>query len=232
MTTEFDMTVTTFDIHDSGTVVRDLEEAARHLRRSETVPDSVLGLVTDLCKDIGEADLDAVSDVSPAAWMAIQSAALRALGATGESDDREQRRKLRLLVEELRFRLARLAEEQPISDGRPIKDVVRWLDRAWNVSQSAKGEVFGVSDRTWQRWASPNETSAPSGDEDREVRLMARLVNDLRFLLTANGVLAWVTSELPDLGGRTPLDVVHSGDVEGLQQLLTVVGRARAGSAG
>lgn len=232
MPTDFDMPVTAFDIRDPETVVRDLEEAARVLRGSETVPRSVLELVADLCEDIGNADLDEASDISPAAWMAVQSAALRAFGAVHESDGREQRRKLRLLIEELRFRLARLAEDQPISDGRPIKDVVRWLDHAWNVSQSVKGGLFGVSDRTWQRWASPKETSEPSGDEDRQVRLIARLVNDLRFLLTANGVLDWVTSELPDLGGRTPLDVVRNGDVKGLQRLLTVVGRARAGVAG
>lgn len=232
MPTEFDMTVTTFDIHEPGTVVRELEEAARRLRGSATVPDSVLALVNHLCEDIGNADLDAAPEISPVAWMAVQSAALRALRAVHESDPREQRRQLRLLIEELRFRLARLAEDQPISEGRPIKDVVRWLDRTWNVSQSVKGELFGVSDRTWQRWASPNETSEPSGDEDRQVRLVARLVNDLRFLLTANGVLAWVRSELPDLGGRTPLDIVRSGDVDGLQELLTVVGRARAGAAG
>jgi hypothetical protein len=226
------MTVTAFDIQNPETVVHELEEAARQLRGSETVPGSVLALVTDLCEDIGNTDGDQASAVSPATWMAVQSAALRALSAVHESDEREQRRKLRLLVEELRFRLARLAEDQPISDGRPIKDVVRWLDRAWNVPQSVKGELFGVSDRTWQRWASPNETSEPSGDQDRQVRLIARLVNDLRFLLTANGVLDWVRAELPDLDDRTPLDVVRAGDVEGLQQLLTVVRRARAGAAG
>ena len=226
------MAVTTFDIHEPGTVVRDLEEAARLLRRSETVPDSVIGLVTDLSEGIGNADLDTASDIASAAWMAVQSAALRALAAVREPDEREQRRKLRLLVEELRFRLARLAEDQPISDGRPIKDVVGWLDRAWNVPQGVKGELFGVSDRTWQRWASPNETSQPSGDEDRQVRLVARLVNELRFLLTANGVLAWLTAELPELERRTPLDVVRAGDVQGLRQLLTVAGRARTGAAG
>ena len=136
-----------------------------------------------------------------------------------------------MLIEELRFRLARLAEDQPVADARPIKDVVRTLDQAWNVSQGVKGDVFGVSDRTWQRWASPNETSEPTGDQDRQVRLVARLVGDLRFLLTANGVLDWLTAELPDLQGRTPIDVVREGEIDGLQRLLTVVWRARSGAA-
>lgn len=226
------MAVTAFDIHNPEAVVHDLQQATGRLSTSETVPESVVGLVTDLCEDIADTHLDEASDVSPAAWIAIQAAALRALGAVHEGDERERRRRLRLLVEELRFRLARLAEDQPVSDGRPIKDVVRWVDQTWNVSQSVKGNLFEVSDRTWQRWASPNETSAPTGDEDRQVRLVARLVNDLRFLLTANGVLDWLTAELPDLGGRTPLDVVRDGEIEGLQQLLAVVRRARSGAAG
>jgi hypothetical protein len=232
MSTGLDMAATTFDIRNPEPVVHDLQEATKRLRTSETVPESVLGLVTDLCEDIANADLDEASDVSPAAWIAVQAAALRALGAVHEVDEREQRRRLRLLIEELRFRLARLAEDQPISDGRPIKDVVRWLDQSWNVSQSVKGELFEVSDRTWQRWASVNETSEPTGDWDRQIRLVARLVNDLRFLLTANGVLDWLTAELPDLGGRTPLDVVRDGELEGLQRLLALVWRARSGAPG
>jgi hypothetical protein len=226
------MAATAFDIRNPDTVVHDLQAATGRLQTSETVPESVLGLVTALCEDIANADLDDASEVSPAAWIAVQSAALRAFSAVHEPDERERRRRLRLLIEELRFRLARLAEDQPISDGRPIKDVVRWLDQAWNVSQSAKGNLFEVSDRTWQRWASANETSEPTGDEDRQVRLVARLVNDLRFLLTANGVLDWLAAELPDLRGRAPIDVVRDGDIDGLQRLLAVVWRARSGAAG
>jgi hypothetical protein len=231
MTTDYDMAATAFDIQNPETVVHDLEEAMGRLRTSETVPESVLGLVVDLSDDISNTDLDPTFDVSTAAWIGVQRAALRALAAVHEGDERAQRRKLRLLIEELRFRLARLAEDQPVADARSIKDVVRTLDQAWNVSQGVKGEVFGVSDRTWQRWASPNETSEPTGDHDRQVRLVARLVGDLRFLLTANGVLDWLTAELPDLQGRTPIDVVRDGEIDGLQRLFTIVGRARSGAA-
>jgi uncharacterized protein (DUF2384 family) len=166
--------------------------------------------------------------------MAVQSTAIRALGAVRhDEDERDQRRKLRLLIEELRFRLARLAEDEPVSDARPVKDVVRWLDAAWNVPQATKArEVFGVSDRTWQRWASAAETSQPTGDEDRRVRLVARLVADLRHLLTANGVLDWLTTADPALDGSTPLDVVRSGGVDELRRLRSLVARARAGAHG
>jgi hypothetical protein len=230
VTTELVVAATAFDIRNPETIVHELEGAGRRLRGERTVPGSILGLLADLCEDIGNADVDETSDLPPGAWMAVQSTALRALSAIRHDEDqREQRRKLRLLIEELRFRLARLAEEQPVSEARPVKDVVRWLDQAWNVSQATKGDVFGVSDRTWQRWVSSAETSQPSGDEDRRVRLVARLVADLRYLLTSNGVLDWLTSEDPALDSGTPLNVIRGGDVDELRRLLSLVAQARAG---
>jgi uncharacterized protein (DUF2384 family) len=225
------MAATAFDIHSPDSIVHDLAEASRRLRRSATVPDWILAFVADLGEDIGNADLDDAPNISPAAWSAVQSAALRALGAVREEDRREQRRKLRLLVEELRFRLARLAEDEPISGARPIKDVVRWLDQTLNVPQHAKAELFNVSDRTWQRWASADATSEPSSEQDREVRLVARLVNDLRFLLTANGVIDWLKTAQPDLRDHAPLDVIRSSDIDRLRDLLGIVARARSGAA-
>jgi hypothetical protein len=225
------MAATAFDIRNPDTIVQTLTEASRHLRRSETVPDWILTLVADLGEDIGNADIDQAPNISPGAWSAVQSAALRALAAAREEDPRRQRRKMRLLLEELRFRLARLAEDEPISDSRPIKDVVRWLDQTWNVPQHAKAELFDISDRTWQRWASADETSEPSGEQDRQVRLVARLVNDLRFLLTANGVIDWLQTAQPDLRDHAPLDVIRSGDIDRLHGLLGIVSRARSGAA-
>src|SRR4051794_8868879 len=106
MTTEFDMTATAFDIRNPETVVHDLQEAMARLRTSATVPESVLGLLAALCDDIANTDLDEVSEVSPAAWIAVQAAALRTFSAIREADEGERRRRLRLLMEELRFRLA------------------------------------------------------------------------------------------------------------------------------
>jgi hypothetical protein len=225
------MATAAFDIRNPDTIVHELAKASRHLRRSETVPDWVLTLVADLGEDIGNADIDDAPSISPAAWNAVQSAALRALGAAREEDPRQRRRKMRLLLEELRFRLARLAEDEAMSDARPIKDVVRWLDQTWNVPQRVKAELFDVSDRTWQRWASADEASEPSGEQDRQVRLVSRLVNDLRFLLTANGVIDWLQTSQPDLRDHAPLDVVRSGDISRLRDLLAIVARARSGAA-
>jgi hypothetical protein len=221
-----------FDIENPEMVLHDLEQASRRLRREPTVPPSIIGLLSELCDQIGEVSPGDLHAVAPTDWVAVQSAALRTLSAIRHDDDeRQQRRDLRLLIEELRFRLARIADDQSFSDERPAKDVVQWLDSVWSVSQAAKGSVFDVSDRTWQRWAAPNEASHPTGDDDRHVRLVARAVGDLRYLLTANGVFAWLQDPDPSLDGRTPLDVIRAGDADGLSQLFALVASARSGAA-
>ncbi|MGZ4267637.1 MAG: hypothetical protein ACXVFK_04785 [Solirubrobacteraceae bacterium] len=221
-----------FNIENPEMVLHDLEQASQRLRREPTVPPSIIGLLSDLCDEIGEMSPGDLQSVAPTDWIAVQSAALRTLSAIRhDEDERQQRRDLRLLTEELRFRMARIADAQSFSEERPAKDVVQWLDSVWSVPQAAKGAVFDVSDRTWQRWAATNESGHPTGDADRHVRLVARVVGDLRYLLTANGVLAWLQTSEPDLGDRTPLEVIQAGDADGLSQLFALVARARSGAA-
>ena len=211
-----------FDIQNPEQVAHELEQASRRLRREATVPPSIIGLLQELCEDIGQVAPGELHEIAPTDWMEIQSAALRTLAAIRHDDDeRQQRRQIRMLLEELHFRIARLAEQQPLSDDRPPKDVVRWLDSVWSVPQAAKGAVVGVSDRTWQRWASPTESTQPAGDDDRRLRLISRAVADLRHLLTANGVWQWLQDPDPGLNDRSPLDVIADGDPDGLGRLYS-----------
>ena len=60
--------------------------------------------------------------VSAHAWIELQSAAMRAMSvALGEHEPAQQRQALRLRIEELRFRLARIAEREPVADKRPSR---------------------------------------------------------------------------------------------------------------
>jgi len=221
-----------FDIQNPGQVAHELEQVSRRLRREPTVPPSVIGLLQELCEDIGQVAPGELQDIAPTDWMELQSAALRTLTAIRHDDDeRQQRRQIRLLLEELHFRIARLAERQPLSDDRSPKDVVRWLDSVWSIPQAAKGAVVGVSDRTWQRWASTEESAQPAGDDDRRLRLIARAVADLRHLLTANGVCQWLRDPDPALDDRAPLEVIGDGDADGLGKLYRLIARARSGAA-
>lgn len=226
------MPAVAFDIHDSEQVIRQLQLASRQLRRQPTVPAGIIGLLQELCEGIGQVAAGELQEMAPTEWMEVQSAALRTLSAIRhDEDEREQRRKIRLLLEELRFRIARLSEHQPFNDDRPSREIVRWLDGVWSVPQTAKGAVVGVSDRTWQRWVASEETSQPTGEDDRQLRLVARAVADLRHLLTANGVLQWLQDPDPNLSDRPPIQVIRDGDPDGLAKLFALIGRARAGAA-
>jgi hypothetical protein len=105
----------------------------------------------------------------------------------------------------MRFLFARIAEREPIGEERPADEVARWLDRTLeSVSQRRKAQLLGVSPRTYQRWISENEPSRPSGEEERRLRITARLVNQLRHSLTAPGVVDWFEHARADLDGDTP----------------------------
>ncbi|SRR6266545_1915754 len=226
------MSAIAFDIGDLEAALLELEQANRRLAKERGVPESIGYLVNDLGEQIGETSPQDLEGVAPDDWIAVQSAALRAVSAARrDEDEANQRRQLRLLIEELRFRLARLADQQPVADDRAIEDVVRWLDQTLSITQEAKGELFGVTDRTWQRWTSQAEKARPTGDDERQVRLVARLVGELRHLLTANGVVAWLGEGEPSLGGSTPLEVVREGAPERLKALLALVAASRAGAA-
>lgn len=228
------MTAVAFDIANPAQVAHELEEANRRLAKEPTVPASILAMVAELAEQISETSRDerAGAGVRPDEWIDVQAAALRALHvATLEDDERAQRRQLRGSIEELRFRLARLAEHEPLADERPIDEIVRWLDGVLTVPQATKAALFGVRDRTYQRWISETDSSRPSGDDERRVRLVARLVGDLRHLLTAVGVVGWLQRPHPALGQRRPLDLLDSSDPRELQQLFELVAAARAGAA-
>lgn len=226
------MALVGFDIRNPEVVAHELGEANRRLARESVPPPSVVELLDQLADDIGSTDQGELSGVAPEDWIALQSAALRTQTALRQVDDeRELRRQLRLLIDELRARLFRLAEKQPVSEDRPVKDVTRWLDRIVSLPQQRKADLVGASERTYQRWVSEAESSQPEGEEERRVRLIARAVNDLRFLFTAAGAVEWLEHENARLDGETPLRLLSAGDPEQAQRVFEIIASARAGAA-
>jgi uncharacterized protein (DUF2384 family) len=227
------MTAVAFDIANPETVAHALAEANRRLRNEPVTPPSVIDLVSDVSKQIAETPREQWASVVADEWIELQQAAMRAQRvALGEPDERAQRRQLRLLIEELRFRLSRLAEHGAYDAERPIDDVVRWLDRALPVAQAVKAELLGVHDRTYQRWVSEADASHPSGEDDRRVRLIARLVGDLRHVLTGPGAASWLQRPHAALADQTPLQVIEHADPDAQRRLFELVASARSGAAG
>jgi putative toxin-antitoxin system antitoxin component (TIGR02293 family) len=212
------MSAIAFNIRQPEAVAHELGEANARLARERAVPPSIVELIEDLAETISEADAATISTIDPSLWIQIQAAALRARNAVGVDDVPEQRRAIRIALEQVRFLFARLAERQPVAEDRPIKEVLAWLDDKLAVPQRRKADLLGVGERTYQRWVSPNETAAPEAEQERRARVVARVTSQLRHVLTGPGVADWFETPMEDLDDRKPLDVL--GDPNATEQVL------------
>jgi hypothetical protein len=199
------------------------------LARERETPASVVGLVADVAGAIAGGDDGQAALVNPWLWIKLQSAAIRAQAALREEDP-ERRRQLRLALEQMRFLFARIADREPIGEDRPAHEVARWLDaKLASVSQPRKAELLRVSARTYQRWVSDQEPGRPSGEDERRLRIVARIVNQLRHSLTGPGVVEWFEHPRADLAGAAPSAVLD--DPGKLELLITAAAASRGNIA-
>jgi uncharacterized protein (DUF2384 family) len=193
------------------------------------VPRSILDLIEDLSVAIGDTDATSLESVDPYAWISVQAAALRAQHAVHVDDEREQRRAVRIALEEIRFLFARLAERQPVAEDQPVKEVLSWLDTKLGVPQKRKADLLGVGERTYQRWVSRSETAAPEGPQELRARIVARITAQLRHVLTGPGVVEWFETPRQELDGAAPIDLLF--DASATERLLELAVAPRAFSA-
>jgi len=223
------MSAIAFDLRQPALVARALGEANARLSRERETPAAVVGLVAEVADAIAAGDDDQAARVNPWLWIKLQSAALRAQSALRE-DDPDRRRHLRLALEQMRFLFARIADRDPIGEDRPVGEVAVWLDgKLASVSQPRKAELLGVSPRTYQRWMSDGEGARPSGKDERRLRIVARIVNQLRHSLTGPGVVEWFGYPRADLGGATPSGVLD--DPAQLEALIAAAAASRGNVA-
>jgi hypothetical protein len=223
------MSATAFDLRQPAAVEHELAEANRVLARERETPASVIGLVEDVADAIGVGQEHEAAVVNPWLWIQVQGAALRAQSALRD-DDPKRRRQLRLALEQMRFLFARVAEREPIGDARPASEVAAWLETTLpSVSQQRKAQLLHVGLRTYQRWVSDRESTTPSGDEERRLRVVARIVNQLRHSLTGPGVVEWFERPRADLDGASPADALD--DPDRLERLLAAAAASRGNVA-
>jgi hypothetical protein len=221
------MPATTFDIRQPAVVAHELGEANRRLARESGTPASVIGVVEDVADAIAARDEPDLALVNPWLWMRVQGAALRAQAALREEDP-QRRRQLRLALEQLRFLFARIADREPIGEDEPASDVARWLEATLpSVPQPRKAGLLGVGLRTYQRWIAG--ATAPTGEDERRLRVVARLVNQLRHSLTGPGVIDWFEHPRADLAGARPVEVLDAADR--LEPLLAAAAASRGNVA-
>jgi hypothetical protein len=223
------MSATVLDLKQPSVVAHELGEANRRLAREAETPASVVGLVEEVADAFAAGDEHELADVNPWLWIRLQGAALRAQAAL-RADDPQRRRQLRLALEQMRFLFARIAEREPIGEDRPASEVARWLEMTLpSVSQPRKAALLGVSPRTYQRWVSDREATAPAGRDERRLRVVARLVNQLRHSLTGPGVIEWFEHPRADLDGDAPVQMLD--DPEKLERLLAAAAASRGNVA-
>ncbi|HEY2715410.1 MAG TPA: hypothetical protein VGI73_04240 [Solirubrobacterales bacterium] len=213
--------VTMVDIRQPVEVAAQLAELNRTLARSAEVPEEVLGFVHDLAGTVADLDERELGPVDPYLLIALQKAALKAQLALGEADP-ERRRDLRLRIEQMRHVFRDIASEEPVSDERSGKELARWLVESVHVPQLQLAELLDVDRRTLQRWISTKEAAAPTGEDERRLRVVARVVNQLRYALTPAGVIGWFKRARPELDDRAPRSLLPEPDaLPRLQALAT-----------
>jgi hypothetical protein len=223
------MSATLFDLEHPLVVAHELGEANRRLARERETPPSVIGLVEDVADAISGGDERDLAVVNPWLWIRVQSAALRAQACLRE-DDPERRRQLRLALEQMRFLFARIAEREPIGEDQSANEVARWLETTLgSVSQQQKAQLLQVGVRTYQRWISDRDATTPTAEDERRLRVVARIVNQLRHSLTGPGALEWFGHPRADLDGASPAEVLD--DADRLEPLLAAAAASRGNVA-
>lgn len=204
------MSLTVLDISDSASVERELAEANELLAESPETPAPVIELVEQLAEALaadGSGEEAGVRD--PYLLVELQRAALAARLAL-DREDPDRRGELRVRLEQMRQAFRDAAAQEPVSERRSGQEIARWLDDVAGVSQQRLADLLGVERRTLQRWVAGQ--SAPSGEDERRLRVVARLVNHLRHALTPAGVIGWFERERDELSGRAPRELLEEPD--------------------
>lgn len=200
--------------------------ATRLLQRSEAVPEQVAQLI-----DGFESALDAAAPLrlqaDPYLTTALWAAAFRAEKALRHDDTVQQRRDVRVALEQFRHALRDITENQPYGDDAPVRDVLTRTVETLVAPQKSLAELLGVSVRQLQRWLAA-DGPAPAADDAARIRLVGQLVNQLRHTFTGPGVLAWFNRDHPVLG-RRPVDLLD--DPLAYPRLLDAATAARAMTA-
>lgn len=214
------------DLSEPAAAAREIQTLNDRLAAAAVIPPDVAAEVRKIAAGVEETNVHRWESVDPTHAVIVLRSAISAQRALEDPDSPAARDQLRAALESIRQSLAAIAEREPVSDERDSKQIVQWLMEQTEVSQARLAGLLGVSARQLQRWLSPSESSRPEGEEARKVRLVARIVGQLRFALTPAGTVEWFSWPRSDLGSRTPLELI--GDPIEEPRLLRVAGAMRS----
>jgi DNA-binding transcriptional regulator YiaG len=218
------------DLSQPDAAAAEVQRLNDKLSVEPTIPAEIVDAVRDLAAGVDRTNLRRWEAIDPRHAVIVLHSAVSAQRALEDPDSPAARDQLRLALENIRQALAAIAEREAVSDDRTPKQIVQWLAERTEVSQARLAELLGVSARQLQRWLSTSEQAQPEGEDARRVRVIARLVNQLRFVLSPAGTVEWFGWPRSDLGQRRPLDVL--GDPAAEPTLTTIAGSIRSQLAG
>lgn len=214
------------DLSQPAVAAREIQRLNDRLAGTSVIPSEIADDVRDIVAGVDRTNLRRWETVDPTHAVIVLRSAVSAQRALEAPESAIARDQLRVALESIRQSLAAIAEREPVADGRDSKQVVQWLLARTEVSQARLAGLLGVSARQLQRWLSAGEGARPEGEEARKVRLVARIVNQLRFALTPAGTVEWFSWPRSDLDSRAPIDLLDDPVEE--PRLLRAAGAMRS----
>jgi hypothetical protein len=214
------------DLSQPEAAARAIQRLNDRLALERTIPAEIADAVRELAAGVDRTELGRWEAIDPHHAVIVLHSAVSAQRAVEDPDSPAARDQLRVALESIRQSLAAIAEREPVSDERTPKQTVQWLAAHTEVPQPTLATLLGVSARQLQRWLSESEAVQPEGDDARKVRVIARVVNQLRFVLTPAGTIDWFGWPRTDLGDRRPLDLLDDPAEE--PTLTTIAGAMRS----
>ena len=217
------MITTAVELRD---LLEEVNGATKLLQRSKTMPAEVIELVDSFESALGAATPSRL-DANPYLTSSMWAAAFRAEKALRHDNAADQRRDVRIALEQFRHALRDIVENQPYNDGAPIRDVLTRTVDTIAAPQKSIAELLGVSVRQLQRWLA-DDAVEPAADDAARIRMVGQVVNQLRHTFTGPGVIAWFYRRHPVLGER-PVDLLD--DPLRYPEVLSAATAARAMTA-
>ncbi len=207
-------------------LLRSVNDTTKLLQRSTTVPEAVSLLVDSFDQQLDAARPSRLK-ADPYLTTSLWAAAFRAEKALRHDNAEQQRRDVRIALEQFRHALRDIVENQPYSDNAPVGVVLANTAEVLAAPQKTLAELLGVSVRQLQRWLA-NDGAGPAAEDAARIRVIGQVVNQLRHSFTGPGVVAWFYREHPMLG-RPPVDLLD--DPLRYPRLLAAATAARAMTA-
>lgn len=201
MTARYD-TNKTFELSDAVAWLVDLNEIQRKLSLSSTLPETAEKRLWHVLQEVPTSPAE-LHGMDPYVAQAILGGAVESLKALHDADERMQRRRLRVGIEQLRQALRDALADEVASPDQPAGTLARWLVDVLRVSVGDLSDLVGVTPRTFHRWME-DDSIEPSSKDGARLATVVQIANQLRHVFTGPGVVGWFARPSADLDDETP----------------------------